>query len=329
VCQAPASRDLAHLVGSLQQFQEDTFGLKSASVPSSSLPIPRIPAKLFKDFRPTGSVFAILLICYEYKEAQQWRRFDLASPSKKDSNIELFCHLEQKLLAQGLIRYPRLFFSPTVDEGTKQILRPLLPRMKATEQADPAGATHVIFPAPSAAVASQEDEDWFRTLEKTDKRALVHWWYFPDSYDEWVPLNELTTGEPEPPPNHANAWKVTARWVQDSIKFNEWMNEEDYELETDPDATSNSLPQVADHSKKRSAHAAGSPATQFGEESLSKRAKISSMLNDDGPQSQANAAEVLSLMFFILFFKYFFFMKSFFRFLSFTLFDGITQLRSL
>ena len=57
---------------------------------------------------------------------------------------------------------------------------------------------------------------------------LVHWWYYPDSYDTWVPANEVDE-EPEPPPTQRKQWEVNARWLLDLDVFNEWMNEEDYE----------------------------------------------------------------------------------------------------
>lgn len=58
---------------------------------------------------------------------------------------------------------------------------------------------------------------------------LVHWWYYPDSYDTWVPASEVDE-EPEPPPGQRKQWEVNARWLLDLDVFNEWMNEEDYEV---------------------------------------------------------------------------------------------------
>jgi hypothetical protein len=63
-------------------------------------------------------------------------------------------------------------------------------------------------------------------------QARVHWWYLPDSYEEFISCDaaptELETDvvdrlEGAPP------WKVYCRWVSDSEKYNEWMNPLDYE----------------------------------------------------------------------------------------------------
>ena len=45
--------------------------------------------RYFYDFTPEGSLWHILSAMYKFKFDQGWRRFDLTSPSKKDSNIEM------------------------------------------------------------------------------------------------------------------------------------------------------------------------------------------------------------------------------------------------
>jgi SWI/SNF related-matrix-associated actin-dependent regulator of chromatin subfamily C len=84
------------------------------------------------------------------------------------------------------------------------------------------------------------EEDWFRTLEKQDNKVLVHWWYYPDSYDSWL-TQTAQFADPEDAPEHTGHWNLTCRWLQDAIKFNELMNEEDYE-DVDPDYM-NTVPQ--------------------------------------------------------------------------------------
>lgn len=75
---------------------------------------------------------------------------------------------------------------------------------------------------------SSVEEDWFRTLEKDGNMVLVHWWYYPDSFDSWLPQTQQFT-DPEEPPEHNGSWKISVRWLQDTERFNEFMNEEDYE----------------------------------------------------------------------------------------------------
>ncbi len=103
-------------------------------------------------------------------------------------------------------------------------------------------ATHIVHPtAPGGDVV---DGDWCRTLEKAQGRALIHWWYYPDSYDQWQDDSAGVFSAPEPPEHHHGAWHVSERWVRDSYMFNEWCNEEDYEAETSSMEIDKQVPNV-------------------------------------------------------------------------------------
>lgn len=56
------------------------------------------------------------------------------------------------------------------------------------------------------------------------------------SYDSWIPSSECDQ-EPEEPPQRTKPWEINGRWVIDLDIYNEWMNEEDYEIESDVSAT--------------------------------------------------------------------------------------------
>lgn len=58
---------------------------------------------------------------------------------------------------------------------------------------------------------------------------MVHWWYLPDSYDEWIGKEYAPDQLQLDVPPASGPWKVYLRWVYDSEKFNEWMNPTDYE----------------------------------------------------------------------------------------------------
>ncbi|XP_076340439.1 SWI/SNF- related protein mor isoform X2 [Tachypleus tridentatus] len=61
---------------------------------------------------------------------------------------------------------------------------------------------------------------------------MIHWWYYPDSYDTWVTGIDIDQ-EPESPQPRSGPYEVNARWLLDLDEYNEWMNEEDYEVEMD------------------------------------------------------------------------------------------------
>lgn len=102
-------------------------------------------------------------------------------------------------------------------------------------------ATHVLFPSESTPPASPSatsasTPEYFRTLARSGGRALIHVWYRPDSYDTWLPAADFASPEPEPPAK-VGAWEVGTKWLRDGVRYNELMNEEDYEREEQDEAT--------------------------------------------------------------------------------------------
>uniref|UniRef100_A0A8C1R204 SWI/SNF related, matrix associated, actin dependent regulator of chromatin, subfamily c, member 2 n=1 Tax=Cyprinus carpio TaxID=7962 RepID=A0A8C1R204_CYPCA len=69
---------------------------------------------------------------------------------------------------------------------------------------------------------------WFSVVI-LDKQMLLHWGYWPDSYDTWISASEVEAAV-EAPPTAEKHRKVHAKWILDLDQFNEWMNEEDYEV---------------------------------------------------------------------------------------------------
>ena len=50
-------------------------------------------------------------------------------------------------------------------------------------------------------------EEYFCPLAQKGKMVLVHWVYYPDSYDCWVPASEVGVA-PEPASEQPNQWLV-------------------------------------------------------------------------------------------------------------------------
>lgn len=59
---------------------------------------------------------------------------------------------------------------------------------------------------------------------------MIHWWYYPDSYDTWQLNTDIIT-KPDIVEDHIGAWRLGSRFISDSASFHEWTNEEDYEDE--------------------------------------------------------------------------------------------------
>lgn len=58
-------------------------------------------------------------------------------------------------------------------------------------------ATHLVEFNPDvdgAAAAGADEQEYCRTIavDREAKLAQVHWWYYPDSYDSWIPLTDVS-----------------------------------------------------------------------------------------------------------------------------------------
>ncbi|KAF9151869.1 hypothetical protein BG015_006113 [Linnemannia schmuckeri] len=286
------AKDLAQFVHALQQFQEDVLGSNSTQHLPTARPA-RIPAKIFRSETITteSPLYKALKAAYEYRLAQGWRRWDLGSMARKTPNIELVAHIRNHLVSEGVIKNPIVAFDSSVPEDERERLEASLERLGGTSTNDIQHATHVVHHS-SEELESPEGEEWLRTLEKKDGKVLVHYWYYPDSYDEWLLETTSEFMDPEPVPEHSGAWSISTRWIRDSDKYNEWMNEEDYEPSSDQ------------NSDQESAAGSPAPSTQrFGgkrdnsekAESLPKRVKRSSSLTPLDIQPDHPGLQVVSL----------------------------------
>jgi SWI/SNF related-matrix-associated actin-dependent regulator of chromatin subfamily C len=224
------SKYLAHTAAVLEQASEDLLGFGAAQANKSIMT--KLPARLFCDFSHNGSLAIILCCALRYKNEQGWKADDFKERLLKDTTqaVSLFLKIEKDLLHAQLLKRPKVFFSPMLPKEVVSELKIVVQRHNGTVVLRADQATHEIIADVSQ---EEEDGDYCRTIDEQDNKALVHWWYYPDSYREWKPQSEIQ-GKPEPAMPTPVLWKVQARFIRDLEKFNEWMNEEDY-LATDDD----------------------------------------------------------------------------------------------
>lgn len=169
-------------------------------------------------------------LCAELMKSKGQKRIDWSSPATRKENSDLVLRIRQELLRSGSIRVPKVYIHPTCpNEG---VLRQRILRLGGeVVQKETAAVTHVVYPyGPSG--DPDDGNEYLRTLEVRGPLARVHWWYLPDSYNEWIAASSApgdVEADREPP--KGQPWRVYVRWVTDSDKYNEWMNEVDYETE--------------------------------------------------------------------------------------------------
>ncbi|XP_064396564.1 SWI/SNF complex subunit SMARCC2-like isoform X2 [Halichondria panicea] len=216
----PTNKQLAALTFTMLQFQEDAFG-RQVVKPA----LTKIPVRLFEDLQPGGALSTIMATAFRVKSEQNWRRFDFHSPSRMDRGLELFMNIRKDLAQARHWEPPRVFLDSSVAD-TQRLLE-VVKRHQGVVVERVEEASHVVYPAPPP---SPPEEEYLRPLDVRGKAVLVHWWYFPDSYDTIVPIADVVMATPEAPPPSPKQWLVSAQWLSDTDHFNEWMNEEDYEL---------------------------------------------------------------------------------------------------
>ncbi|XP_024847310.1 SWI/SNF complex subunit SMARCC2 isoform X1 [Bos mutus] len=224
----PTNKSLSSLVVQLLQFQEEVFGKHVSNAPLTKLPI-----KCFLDFKAGGSLCHILAAAYKFKSDQGWRRYDFQNPSRMDRNVEMFMTIEKSLVQNNCLSRPNIFLCPEIEPKLLGKLKDIIKRHQGTVTEDKNSASHVVYPVPG----NLEEEEWVRPVMKRDKQVLLHWGYYPDSYDTWIPASEIEASV-EDAPTPEKPRKVHAKWILDTDTFNEWMNEEDYEVNDDKNPVS-------------------------------------------------------------------------------------------
>ncbi|XP_045454586.1 SWI/SNF complex subunit SMARCC2 [Melitaea cinxia] len=222
----PTKEGLAQLVIQLIQYQENKLG-KNATDP----PFMRLPMKVFMDMKPGGSLCSVLATMFRFKSEQRWRKFDFQvgkNPSRKDLNVNMMMEIESSLLGAEVIRSPCVFIRPEVDKATANKVKDIIVNHQGEICEDEEDATHIIYPA-----VDPLEEEYARPVFRRGNNVLIHWYYFPDSHDTWAQA-DLPVEVPESVSwecARAEAWRVAATWALDLPQYNEWMNEEDYEVD--------------------------------------------------------------------------------------------------
>ncbi|CAH2054423.1 unnamed protein product, partial [Iphiclides podalirius] len=220
----PTKEGLAQLVVQLIQYQENKLG-KNASDP----PFLRLPMKVFMDLKPGGSLCTVLATMFRFKSEQRWRKFDFQNPSRKDLNVQMMMEIESALLGAEIIRTPCVFIRPDVDKATANKVKDIVSNHQGEICEDEEDATHIIYPT-----VDPLEEEYARPVFRRGNSVLVHWYYLPDSHDTWAQA-DLPVEVPESVSwdcTRPEVWRVTATWALDLPQYNEWMNEEDYEVDS-------------------------------------------------------------------------------------------------
>lgn len=140
----------------------------------------------------------------------------------------MFLEIESCLIDGEFWRLPVIYVRPEVDKALASKITDIISSHQGEITEDEEEATHIVH-----CITDPLPEEYARPVFKRDKNILLHWYYFPDSYDSWVPNTiDLPDNVPDCPASPGDRWNVSANWVIDLDQYNEWMSEEDYEVDT-------------------------------------------------------------------------------------------------
>lgn len=178
------------------------------------------------DFKANGSLCNIMATAYRYKSEQGWRRFDLSSPSRLERNIDMFVAIERSLIQIKCLIIPVVYCRADVDKSNMNKAKDIVKRHNGVWTENESEATHILYPQ-----CDPLEEEYARPTMRRDKTIMFHWYYFPDSYDTWLTTDMNMSDVPESCTSHTGLWRVGVNWVLDTDQYNEWMTEEDYEVD--------------------------------------------------------------------------------------------------
>lgn len=136
--------------------------------------------------------------------------------------------MEKALIQNKLYAIPVIYIDPNVDKAVTQRIKDIIRKRNGQVVDTEENATHILYNSADASV-----EEYGRPVVKREKMVLMHWYYFPDSFDTWVNsesvgLDSMSLDSPSP---KTEPWRVTYAWIFDTDQYNEWMSEEDYEVD--------------------------------------------------------------------------------------------------
>ncbi|CAD7093415.1 unnamed protein product [Hermetia illucens] len=212
---------LSQLLIQFMQYHENKLG-KTAIEP----PITKIPMKCFLDFKPGGGLCVLFATMFRFQRGKKFD-FSVKNPPRKDPYNQLLIEIETALIEADCFRLPFVYIRPEVDKQLAARIKEIMASRRVEVVLDEEEATHVIYP-----IIDPYPDEYARPAFKRGQHVMMHWYYYPDSYDSWT-LNifDLPETVPDSPAPPAERWRISSSWALDMEQFNEWMTEEDYEVD--------------------------------------------------------------------------------------------------
>eukprot|EP00750_Incisomonas_marina_P026144 INCI5875.20.p1 GENE.INCI5875.20~~INCI5875.20.p1 ORF type:complete len:913 (-),score=155.31 INCI5875.20:597-3335(-) len=241
----------ASLACDIQQFMEDHLG---AHVEAPVMT--KLDAKAFRDLEPRGCFHTMLKAALKRQVEVKGAGgdpldFDFSDVPRIIDVLRAMYHA-----LQGCKNWdrPKLFFDRSVSGARLYRLRKLAKLHGAIVTHIVEECTHIVqFNAGRDGEGSASRKAVYQVTARLGSSALVHWQRYPNSYDRWISTLIAKKPVTEEEPSHPTV--VCCSFVEDTHKFNEWMDTVDYELGDDDDWDRGAADVLADNSAEANSRA--------------------------------------------------------------------------
>lgn len=96
----------------------------------------------------------------------------------------MLSHIENILIDHDLVKPPIVFIRQELERGFANKLKDIVTAHQGEVTDDEEEATHIIHP-----VVDPFPEEYARPVFKRERHVMMHWYYFPESYDSWIQNN--------------------------------------------------------------------------------------------------------------------------------------------
>lgn len=188
----------------------------------------KIPGRLFLDLNEGGSLCRMLNAMYRLKFVYRWRRFYFDDPAQYDKNVEMVRAAKQALIDGRFLTKPVVYVANSVGFDNYEKAIKTIELLEWTLELRREFATHVLHPEPQGVV-----RDTVRPVlhDPDEEKVMVHYVFFPDSYDTWVDAEEDVDAKEFGEHGPAQQRHVSITWLFSSHAAVELLDETDYEID--------------------------------------------------------------------------------------------------
>lgn len=226
----------------------------------------RLPIRCLMDFSLGGGLCHVFAFLFKLKSEGRLKNFEfkISEDISREEMIEIVKEMSESLINEKVMVLPSVFIRPDMQNEEQEKICEISKRRGFKIVEDEHDATHIIMNDVQDEIAG---DAYASPYYKRNKHVMMHWLYLPPSYDSWIQMNvnlpvrilsrvfsnlrsnlrsssRFSThrfqagvtsdmSSSEDIFDELGMHRVSASWLFDSDKFNEYMDEFDYKVNSE------------------------------------------------------------------------------------------------